>query len=137
MSSGNPVADRQQFGRIVNGLDMCEEVVSEWRSVNENRVVDAASRLTTGIHILDGAIDKEARTLTVLTEMGESIELAWKTAKEAIAFMVVINSGEAEVMTSTVDVDGRLLIGLTDGYVIITGTFDPLSMNTLGFFDCP
>lgn len=134
--NGNPVADASKFAEIVAELDHCEGVVSAWRTVNEDRVRDAASRLTTGTHLLESVIDKEARTITVLTEMGDSIELAWMTAKDAMSFTVMIDgSGEAEVVTSTMDPDGRLLIGITDGFTIITGSFDPLSMSTLGFFD--
>lgn len=135
MGSGNPVADARLFASIVDGLDTCDGVVEAWRKTQSDRVAEIADRLTTGTHLIDAAVDKPARTITVLTEMGDAIELAWTAAKDAIALFLLVNSGEAEVVAATVDPDGRLLLTVTDGKAFESAQFDPLSINTLGFFD--
>jgi hypothetical protein len=128
--------DARAFREMVAGLSESSEIVSEWRLHNAAEYAAIAeNHLETGTHIIECHLDKEARILTILTELGISMELAYAKANEAISFMLMIDAGEAEVLTSFVDSVNTLTVSLTDGSVIVTGSFDVTNVSAFGFFD--
>lgn len=124
-----------EFYDIVKSLDTCGEVVEAWRITRDETQEKAVQKLPKGTHIIDSIADHDSRTLTILTEMGDTFELAWSEHGVAAGFDCLITEGETEVVVSAVDPDGSLLLSITDSQIILTGHFDVLSMNCLGFFE--
>lgn len=124
-----------EFTRIIEGLDACDEVVTEWRLGRTGIVEQAVHHLPTGTHVIDAHVSPAERTITVLTEMGDTVELAWTTVGRAIEMFIMVVNGEAEVMNCAATDGGRLRLSLTDGQRVCTHEFDPISLNSLGFFD--